>query len=160
MSSQNQISFPIGCSVLKPEHLKCAWVVENAAKFCIFSLSVKIRGRWAKCMSQHSKFSLGPHLRLYFWRRAAAGAERFNPFLRPVFGAVLCSIVLRVRWTELHQISGGCRHIINAPPIYFRFPMCCSTKIRLMKALVWSVAMYGCESWTCLLYTSPSPRDS
>ena len=23
-----------------------------------------------------------------------------------------------------------------------------STKIRLMKALVWSVAMYGCESWT------------
>ena len=23
-----------------------------------------------------------------------------------------------------------------------------STKIRLMKALVWPVAMYGCESWT------------
>ena len=46
-------------------------------------------------------------------------------------------------------------NLINLPLVHWysnsklfqrRFPI--STKIRLMKALVWPVATYGCESWT------------
>ena len=33
-------------------------------------------------------------------------------------------------------------------PLLYAFHIPISTKIRLMKALVWPVATYGCESWT------------
>jgi len=54
----------------------------------------------------------------------------------------VCTKDIRGRWAKGLGIGA------NLKKIWQNHGICISTKIRLMKALVWPVAMYGCESWT------------
>ena len=53
-----------------------------------------------------------------------------------------CTTEFRTSLNRVHAIVASLQKIWKSHSI----PI--STKIRLMKALVWPVAMYGCESWT------------
>ena len=44
-------------------------------------------------------------------------------------------------------------------PLWKRSEISVKTKMRVFNACVMSRLLYGAETWTCLLYTSPSPRD-
>ena len=63
----------------------------------------------------------------------------------PYFGSLItedgeCTTEFRARLNRRQAIGPSLQKIGHSIPI--------STKIRLMKALVWPVATYGCESWT------------
>jgi len=53
-----------------------------------------------------------------------------------------CTTEFRTRLNRGQEIEASLQKILKSHSI----PI--STKIRLMKALVWPVATYGCESWT------------
>jgi len=55
-----------------------------------------------------------------------------------------CTTEFRTRLSRGRQLGHHCRKYGKVTA--YRLPI--STKVRLMKALVWPVAMYGCESWT------------
>ena len=44
--------------------------------------------------------------------------------------------------------DGDCSHEINLDSILKSRDITCPTKVRLVKAMVFPVVMYGCESWT------------
>ena len=53
----------------------------------------------------------------------------------------------------------GRKVMTNLDSILKRRDITLSTKIRLVKAMVFPVVMYGCESWTVVLKTLVSPLD-
>ena len=56
--------------------------------------------------------------------------------------------MVSVRRNSVYQVKQGKAIGASLQKIWKSHSIPISTKIRLMKALVWPVATYGCESWT------------
>ena len=59
----------------------------------------------------------------------------------------------------LSRIAPTTAALTRLKPAWIDKSISLSSKIRLIRSLVTSIFLYACQSWTCLLYTSPSPRD-
>ena len=77
------------------------------------------------------------------WRRKWQPTPVFLPGKSQGRGSLVgCCLWVGQSWTQLKQLSSSSRQHIKCRDITL------PTKVRLVKAMVFPVVMYGCESWT------------
>ena len=80
------------------------------------------------------------------WQIDGETAETVSDFI--LLGSLFCSIDLSILSSIPYYLDFGRKVMTNVDSILKSRDITLPTKVRLVKAMVFPVVMYGCESWT------------